>query len=348
LDRPKFENNRPLDVELTVEGLNPRKPVSVNIHEDTIFKLQPQRRYTRICVEPDYMMYSDRIYADPNRRCDTLRLIPSLLDWKLSWNPSFFTPARMTCTSLPFPPSKRLLTFMEVNPTLAIAIQSSNGFIQPFNQCRNGPKRARSSRLMNIWSAREFKQADWPLTTPSRNLRTIRASNHRRSRSDATHHRVGLPIIEKMAQRGCIALFLAMLRPIFPTLQRIQQFLLLLGAVPVPSTSKLSLKKLGHCSNASTMHFEHNIQIKLGQLGEVSADIGSQSAIGAFLPNVNGNLSHGYNFGRTIDPFTNQFVESSAIRSNSFGISTGMVLFNGFQNHLNLESGETRSEICAF
>ena len=82
--------------------------------------------------------------------------------------------------------------------------------------------------------------------------------------------------------------------------------------------------------------FEHNIQIQLGQLGEVSAAISVQTATGAFLPNLNGNLSHGYNFGRTIDPFTNQFVESSAIRSNSFGLSTGMVLFNGFQNHLNL------------
>ena len=82
--------------------------------------------------------------------------------------------------------------------------------------------------------------------------------------------------------------------------------------------------------------FEHNIQIQLGQLGETSAAIGTRTAIGAFLPNLNGNLSHGYNFGRTIDPFTNQFVESSAIRSNSFGLSTGMVLFNGFQNHLNL------------
>jgi outer membrane protein len=82
--------------------------------------------------------------------------------------------------------------------------------------------------------------------------------------------------------------------------------------------------------------FEHNIQIQLGQLGETSAAIGTQTAKGAFLPNLNGNLSHGYNFGRTIDPFTNEFVESSAIRSNSFGLSTGMVLFNGFQNHLNL------------
>ena len=93
--------------------------------------------------------------------------------------------------------------------------------------------------------------------------------------------------------------------------------------------------------------FEHNIQIQLGQLGEVSAAIGTQSAKGAFLPNLNGNLSHGYNFGRTIDPFTNQFVESSAIRSNSFGLSTGMVLFNGFQNHLNLRRAKLAQKSAA-
>ena len=93
--------------------------------------------------------------------------------------------------------------------------------------------------------------------------------------------------------------------------------------------------------------FEHNIQIQLGQLGETSAAIGTQTAKGAFLPNLNGNLSHGYNFGRTIDPFTNQFVESSAIRSNSFGLSTGMVLFNGFQNHLNLRRAKLAEESAA-
>lgn len=93
--------------------------------------------------------------------------------------------------------------------------------------------------------------------------------------------------------------------------------------------------------------FEHNIQIQLGQLGETSAAIGTQTAKGAFLPNLNGNLSHGYNFGRTIDPFTNQFVESSAIRSNSLGLSTGMVLFNGFQNHLNLRRAKLAQESAA-
>ncbi|MDA1336085.1 MAG: TolC family protein [Bacteroidetes bacterium] len=92
---------------------------------------------------------------------------------------------------------------------------------------------------------------------------------------------------------------------------------------------------------------ENNLQIKLAELGSTSAEIGTQSAQGAFLPNLNGNLTHGYNFGRTIDPFTNQFVESSAIRSNSFGLSTGVVLFNGFQNHLNLQRARLAQQSAA-
>lgn len=90
--------------------------------------------------------------------------------------------------------------------------------------------------------------------------------------------------------------------------------------------------------------FEHNLQIKQAQLGEVSASINSTSARGAFLPNLNANASHGYNFGRTIDPFTNNFVESSAIQSNSFGLSTGLTLFNGFQNHLNLKRAQLQEK----
>ena len=122
-----------------------------------------------------------------------------------------------------------------------------------------------------------------------------------------------------------------------------------MALVPLQSTAQQAWS-LQRCLDHA---FEHNIQIQLGQLGEASAAIGTQSAKGAFLPNLNGNASHGYNFGRTIDPFTNQFVESSAIRSNSFGLSTGMVLFNGFQNHLNLRraklaqaSAEAQREIA--
>lgn len=113
--------------------------------------------------------------------------------------------------------------------------------------------------------------------------------------------------------------------------------LLFLAAAQFNKANAQTVWSLQRCLDHA---FEHNLQIKLSALGEVSAEIGVQNAQGAFLPNLNSNLSHGYNFGRTIDPFTNQFVESKAIRSNSFGLSTGMVLFNGFQNHLNLRRAQ--------
>lgn len=80
---------------------------------------------------------------------------------------------------------------------------------------------------------------------------------------------------------------------------------------------------------------EHALAVQDALLTAERAETGVLQARGAFLPNLNGSASHGYNVGQSIDPFTNQFA-STRIRSNSFGLSTGVVLFNGFQNHLNL------------
>jgi outer membrane protein len=55
--------------------------------------------------------------------------------------------------------------------------------------------------------------------------------------------------------------------------------------------------------------------------------------LGGMLPNLNAQGTHGYNWGQRIDPFTNQFA-SERIQSNSFGISTSVNLFNGFQQSL--------------
>lgn len=76
--------------------------------------------------------------------------------------------------------------------------------------------------------------------------------------------------------------------------------------------------------------FEHNIQIKQSQLGMEFSEIQKNQAFGAALPNLNASASHGYNWGQTIDQFTNQFA-TERIQSNNFGISTGITIFNGFQ-----------------
>jgi len=61
-----------------------------------------------------------------------------------------------------------------------------------------------------------------------------------------------------------------------------------------------------------------------------SSEVSRTLARASAFPNVNGQFSHGYNWGQTIDPFTNQFA-TDRIRSNNLGVNASMVLFNGFQ-----------------
>lgn len=77
--------------------------------------------------------------------------------------------------------------------------------------------------------------------------------------------------------------------------------------------------------------FQHNIQIKQSELNVAISGINKEANIGTMLPSLNASATHGYNWGQTIDQFTNQFA-TSRIQSNNLGIGTGMTLFNGFQN----------------
>ena len=86
---------------------------------------------------------------------------------------------------------------------------------------------------------------------------------------------------------------------------------------------------------------DNNLQVRQGKLGLAGNDIDVQEARAAFLPNLNGSASHGYNWGQTIDPFTNQFA-TSRIRSNSMGVGSGITLFGGMANHLRLDQAEER------
>lgn len=76
---------------------------------------------------------------------------------------------------------------------------------------------------------------------------------------------------------------------------------------------------------------ENNITVKQSEAQlEISSNNLRQSKM-ALLPSVNGSASHNYNFGRSIDPFTNTFA-TQQVRSNNFGINGNLTLFNGLQN----------------
>ena len=62
---------------------------------------------------------------------------------------------------------------------------------------------------------------------------------------------------------------------------------------------------------------ERNIGLKRNSLGIEQAKLNQEQAFGSFLPNLNGQVSHGYNWGQRIDPFTNQFADRKSTRLNS-------------------------------
>ncbi len=111
-----------IEAELTVEGLNPRKPVRLRIDEDTTLKLAPYRRYGRLCVEPDFMLYADYIYADPEVPADTLLLEPLAVGLETALPAIEFMPGTEDLYFTSVPALEALRAFIEVNPTVSVAI----------------------------------------------------------------------------------------------------------------------------------------------------------------------------------------------------------------------------------
>tara|TARA_B100000900_G_scaffold305249_1_gene263905 strand:+ start:4493 stop:5803 length:1311 start_codon:yes stop_codon:yes gene_type:complete len=80
---------------------------------------------------------------------------------------------------------------------------------------------------------------------------------------------------------------------------------------------------------------EHNLTIKQAALSStLSKNALTQSKL-AVLPSFNTNVSHSFNFGRSVDPYTNTFT-LDRVRNNNFGISSSVTLFAGFQNVNNI------------
>jgi outer membrane protein len=74
----------------------------------------------------------------------------------------------------------------------------------------------------------------------------------------------------------------------------------------------------------------NNTQVKQSELQMQSAYIGKQQSISNLLPTLNGNIDQGINEGRSINPFTNTYINQQVIYS-SYNLSAGIPLFNGLR-----------------
>ena len=94
---------------------------------------------------------------------------------------------------------------------------------------------------------------------------------------------------------------------------------------------------------------KNNLEVKQSDLRMQTAGVNWRQAKANLFPSLQGFANHGINQGRSIDPFTNSFVNQS-INFAGYGLNTSLVIFNGLaiqnnirQNALTYEA--TRMEL---
>jgi outer membrane protein len=76
----------------------------------------------------------------------------------------------------------------------------------------------------------------------------------------------------------------------------------------------------------------NNIQVKQSELNTELSQANLVQSEANILPSLNGNASHSYNIGSTVDRFTNKFSGNQTVLSQNLSLSTDITLFSGLQN----------------
>ena len=71
---------------------------------------------------------------------------------------------------------------------------------------------------------------------------------------------------------------------------------------------------------------ERNLALRDAALDADLAGQAHEQAYWSFLPNLNGAVTHGYNWGKTIDQYTNTFA-TDRVRTNNLYLSSDVTLF---------------------
>ena len=100
--------------------------------------------------------------------------------------------------------------------------------------------------------------------------------------------------------------------------------LLFLGSFVSAQTNKFNLKQ---CIDTA---LKNNIRVNQTGLQMQTAEVNMKQAKANLLPNLNGRVDYGFNFGRNVDPITNTFTNNQLSSSNA-GLGTSVVLFNGMR-----------------
>ena len=84
----------------------------------------------------------------------------------------------------------------------------------------------------------------------------------------------------------------------------------------------------------------HNSPLQKIKSANLTSEQNILQAKGSMLPVINASATQNYNLGRSIDPFTNVYINQQ-VRSNNLGVNGSLVLFNGFLLQNSLRQSKT-------
>lgn len=104
-------------------------------------------------------------------------------------------------------------------------------------------------------------------------------------------------------------------------------------AILVSAQNKLSLKQ------AIETGITNNLTVNQSDLAMQKADIAMKQSKANMLPTLNGSANYGANQGRSIDPFTNAFINQD-VSYSAYGANSTVLLFQGSSLHNQIKSNE--------
>jgi len=114
--------------------------------------------------------------------------------------------------------------------------------------------------------------------------------------------------------------------------------------------TQLSSQEVWSLEECVKHSIENSIAIEQSKQGIAFAEIDYKQSKQERYPNLNGNINVNWNFGRSIDPTTNEFITTTFF-SNNYGFNSNALLFNGFriknsikQSEINLAAAESDTE----
>jgi outer membrane protein len=119
-------------------------------------------------------------------------------------------------------------------------------------------------------------------------------------------------------------------------------FLILLLSLPLAAQEKLSLDQLIDYALKNNILLQRALNTQALSAAELTRSRAN------LYPSVSGNASHNYNFGKTVDPTTNQF-STQHIQTDYVSLNANLLLFNGLSqlNHIRQEQWARQGNVFA-